>query len=179
VDADVSAIVASSSSMPNWGDEHEDAYNKRVALKSAGKLVLMDCVMIKHPGMASPIEFCDLYSDDCRLIHVKRYGQSSVLSHLFMQGLVSAHCLLSDSQFRLALNAKLPASHAIPQPINRPSPSQFEVTFAIGSTETGTLCLPFFSRVTLKNVARTLLQSFGYRVTLNKIRINKLEDISV
>ena len=45
-------------------------------------------------------------------------------------------------------------------------------------SETGPLRLPFFSRVTLKNVARTLLQSFGYRLTLNKIRINKLEDIS-
>jgi uncharacterized protein (TIGR04141 family) len=139
----------------------------------------MDCVMIKHPGMPSPIEFCDLYSDNRRLIHVKRYGQSSILSHLFMQGLVSADCLLSDSQFRLELNKKLPASHSIHQPHTRPSLDQYEVAFAIGSTETGQLRLPFFSRVTLKNAARTLLESFGYRVTLNKIRINKLEDISV
>src|SRR4029077_910475 len=97
IEADISALVPSSILMPNWGDEREDAYNKRVALKSGGKLALMDCVMVKHSGMASPIEFCDLYSDDRRLIHVKRYGQSSILSHLFMQGVVSAHCLLSDS----------------------------------------------------------------------------------
>ena len=96
-----------------------------------------------------------------------------------MQGLVSADCLLSDLLFRLEVNKKLPTSHAIQQPNTRPSPDQYEVAFAIGSTETGQLRLPFFSRVTLKNVTRTLLLSFGYRVTLNKIRINKLEDISV
>jgi uncharacterized protein (TIGR04141 family) len=178
VDADISTLVPSSIPMPNWGDEREDAYNKRIAFKSAGKWALMDCVMIKHSGMASPIEFCDLYTDDRRLVHVKRYGQSSILSHLFMQGVVSAHCLLSDPQFRHALNLKLPASHAIQLPQDRPAPDQYEIAFAIGSTETGSLRLPFFSRVTLKNVARTIQQSFGYRLTLNKIRINKLEDIS-
>src|SRR2546425_6910223 len=31
----------------------------------------------------SRVEFCDLYTDSQDIIHIKRYGGSSVLSHLF------------------------------------------------------------------------------------------------
>jgi uncharacterized protein (TIGR04141 family) len=66
--------VTSTSTMPIWGDEHEAAYNVRVSRDSNGQLALMDQVMIQHVGMPSPIEFCDLFPDDRKLIHVKRYG---------------------------------------------------------------------------------------------------------
>ena len=170
-------LPASAPTLPVWGDEHEDAYNARVSGDSEGHLVLMDRVMISHPGMASPIEFCDLFSDERRLFHVKRYGQSSILSHLFMQGLVSANSLLSDAQFRLAVNKHLPPSHELADPNSRPLPSAYEVVFAIGSSEVGPLRLPFFSRVTLRNVVRSLTQSFGYRVSLVKIRVDKFAQI--
>ena len=75
------------------------------------------------------------------------------------------------------MNEKLPKSHVFSRPGDRPDPQLFEVAFAIGSKEVGPLQLPFFSRVTLKNVARTIMQSYGYRVTVNKIQVNKLTDI--
>jgi uncharacterized protein (TIGR04141 family) len=180
VDQELASLLegTSTSTMPIWGDEHEDAYSARVANISNGRLALMDRVMVQHAGMPSPIEFCDLFSDDRRLIHVKRYGQSSVLSHLFMQGMVSAESLLSDARFRNAVNVKLPATHQLSDPNVRPLPSQYEVVFAVGSTELGALRLPFFSRVTLRNVVRTLMQSFGYGVSVSKIRIDKLAPIS-
>jgi uncharacterized protein (TIGR04141 family) len=180
IDEELASLLAptSTSTMPIWGDEHEDAYNARASRDSNGRLALMDQVMIQHAGMPSPIEFCDLFSADRKLIHVKRYGQSSVLSHLFMQGLVSAESLLSDARFRKAVNEKLPATHQLADPNARPLPSQYEVVFAIGSTELGVLKLPFFSRVTLRNVARTLMQSFGYTVAVSKIRIDKLASIN-
>ena len=178
VNRDLASLLPDSpDSLPVWGDEHEDAYNARVAGDSGGHLVLMDRVMVSHPAMASPIEFCDLFSDDRRLIHVKRYGQSSILSHLFMQGLVSANSLLSDAQFRLAVNQHLPRSHELADPNTRPLPSAYQVVFAIGSSEVGRLKLPFFSRVTLRNVVRSLTQSLGYRVSLIKIRVDKLAQI--
>ena len=178
IDRDLETLLpASGPSLPVWGDEYEGDYNARVAGESAGHLALMDQVMISHPGMASPIEFCDLFSDERRLFHVKRYGQSSVLSHLFMQGLVSANSLLADAQFRLAVNKRLPPSHELADPNSRPLPSAYEVVFAIGSSEVGVLKLPFFSRVTLRNVVRTLTQSFGYRVSLTKIRVDKFAQI--
>lgn len=173
IERELEDLKTASVKLPEWGDEYEDQYNERVANQSKGRIALMDQVMVSHPGMASPVEFCDLLTRDRRLIHVKRYGQSSVLSHLFMQGLVSAECFLSDIKFRRALNEKLPKSHILPDPNIRPVPSSFEIVFAVGSGEMGQLRLPFFSRVTLRNVARVLSQSFGYRVTLTKIRVNK------
>jgi len=95
------------------GDEHEAPITWRVSRDSNGQLALTDQVMIQHAGMPSPIEFCDLFSDDRKLIHVKRYGPSSVLSHLFMQGLVSAESLLSDARFRNAVTEKLPGTHQL------------------------------------------------------------------
>ena len=95
-----------------------------------------------------------------------------------MQGLVSANSLLSDARFRTAVNGKLPATHQLPDPNARPLPAQYEIVFAIGTTELGTLKLPFFSRVTLRNVARTLMHSFGYQVSVSKIRVDKLAAIS-
>ena len=178
INRDLDVLLPNSApTLPVWGDEHEDAYNARVASESEGHLVLMDRVMISHSGMASPIEFCDLFSDELRLIHVKRYGQSSILSHLFMQGLVSANSLLSDAQFRLAVNKHLPPSHELADPNSRPLPSAYEIVFAIGSSDVGSLKLPFFSRVTLRNVVRSLTQSFGYRVSLSKIRVDKFAQI--
>jgi uncharacterized protein (TIGR04141 family) len=179
IERDLTALLPDSPpSLPVWGDENEGAYNARVAGESDGHLFLMDKVMISHPGMASPIEFCDLFSDEHRLFHVKRYGQSSVLSHLFMQGLVSANSLLADAQFRLAVNQRLPPAHRLSDPNARPLPSTYEVVFAIGSSEIGQLKLPFFSRVTLRNVVRSLTQSFGYRASLAKIRVDKFAQIS-
>jgi uncharacterized protein (TIGR04141 family) len=84
---------------------------------------------------------------------------------------------LSDARFRNAVNEKLPRTHQLADPNARPLPSRYEVVFAIGSTEVGVLKLPFFSRVTLRNVARTLMQSFGYAVAISKIRIDKLAPI--
>lgn len=178
IDADLEDIQSMTLPVSEWGDENEAAYNSRMALRSKGQLALMDRVMVSHPGMASPIEFCDLYSTDRQMIHVKRYGQSSVLSHLFAQGLVSATSALSDAEFRKAVNKKLPESHKFVDPEQRISASSYEVCFAIGSTEIGSLKLPFFSRVTLRNAYRTLTQTYGFRVTLTKIPVKKFASLT-
>lgn len=178
VDADLESIQSATLPVSEWGDENEAAYNSRMASRSKGQLALMDRVMVSHPAMASPIEFCDLYSTDRRMIHVKRYGQSSVLSHLFAQGLVSATSALSDAEFRKAVNKKLPESHKFTDPEQRISASSYEVCFAIGSSDIGSLKLPFFSRVTLRNAYRTLTQTYGFRVTLTKIPVKKFTPLT-
>lgn len=178
VQADIDEIPKSSLTLGDWGDETEAAYNKRIASKSNGKLCLMDCVMVTHAGMASPIEFCDLFSTSGEMVHVKRYGQSSVLSHLFAQGTVAAESALSDVAFRKAANDKLPQSHRFIDPGVRIDPAKHEVCFAIGSSEPGPLALPFFSQVTLRNAYRRLCHSLGYRVSLAKINVSKLTNIS-
>ena len=177
VDDDLKTIARGNLPLTDWGDENEGEYNTRMVRKSKGALALMDKVMVSHPGMASPIEFCDLYSKDKKLIHVKRYGQSSVLSHLFAQGLVSATSALSDAEFRKAANIKLPSTHQFANPDDRPIANEYEVCYAIGSADHGPLTLPFFSRVTLRNVYRTLTQNYGFKVSLTKITVSKLTDI--
>lgn len=178
VDADVLNIPSGSLPLTEWGDENEAEYNTRMARKGKGAVALMDKVMVTHPGMPSPIEFCDLYSKDHHMIHVKRYGQSSVLSHLFAQGLVSATSTLSDAEFRKAANKKLPPSHQFADPDERIASSGYEVCYAIGSSDHGRLVLPFFSRVTLRNAYRTLTQTHGFKVSLTKIPVSKLTDLN-
>ena len=58
----------------------------------------------------SLVEFCDLFNREEKvLLHVKRYGGSAPLSHLFQQALVSGEAFRTESEFRRLANAKLPA----------------------------------------------------------------------
>jgi len=141
--------LTASLSLPEYRDENEEMYNKRVGSENP-TLACMDRKQIFHGGARSQIEFCDLYTPDKRLIHVKRYGGSSVLSHLFAQGVVSVELLLSDIEFRKKANKKLPKAHQLPE--TKPDPSDYEIVYAIISKDLMDLRnLPLFSRITLKN----------------------------
>ena len=104
----------------------------------------MDRKMINHGGAHSKIEFCDLITKDKKLIHVKHYGGSSVLSHLFSQGLVSGELFLGDSKFREKVNAKLPDGFKITDTKVRPISSHYEIIFGIISSSTKRLGNPVF-----------------------------------
>jgi uncharacterized protein (TIGR04141 family) len=151
---------------PDYDDENEEAFNKRACKQETG-YVLMDRRKIYYGGGRSQIEFCDIFTARGEMVHVKRYGGSKVLSHLFAQGVVSATLTRSDESFRKRVNKILPASHKLDGTGKRLG--QLEVAFAIASKDRGDLALPFFSRVTLRR-AHQQLTSMGYRVTLNKIQ---------
>jgi len=157
--------------LPKYNDKDEPTYLKRVA-ENSSRLALMDCKNIPFGGGASRIEFCDLYDKRKVMIHVKRYGGSSVLSHLFQQGLVSSTLFCSDSEFRKLVNKKLPSSHNISSPNENPDPRDFEIAFAIVSDQVEKLNIPFFSQVGLRSVYRQL-SAFGYKVTLTKIQASR------
>jgi len=171
VDSEIGKIPKSKLALPPYSDsEDEKDYNKRVASADKASLALMDRQLIPCGGGRSRVEFCDLYSKTRIMIHVKRYGGSNTLSYLFSQGAVSATALLWDETFRKALNQKLPVAHRLANPAIRPKPEQFEVAFAIASRSSGDLKLPFFSRVTLRNVHRQL-SNYGFKVTCTKIPV--------
>ncbi len=128
----------------------------------------MDKKLITHGGGYSKIEFCDLYTKDKKIIHVKQYGGSAVLSHLFSQGIVSGELLLAGSEFRKKVNEKLLNSHKFSNPNNKPNPSDFQIIFAIISSSSKQLEIPFFSKVSLRNAKRRL-ETYGYKVLLHKI----------
>lgn len=151
--------------------ETEEQYNIRAA--AAAGIICMDRKMIQHGGGNSKIEFCDLYDPNSKtLIHVKKYGGSSVLSHLFNQGLVSGELMLSDQIFRQKVNEKLPSAAHFANVEEKPQASEFQVVYAIISGSKKVLDIPFFSKVSLRNAKRRL-ELIGYNVTVQKIDLIK------
>ncbi len=158
---------ASSITLPIYKCKNENEYNEDTA-KNNDNFCCMDKKLITHGGGYSKIEFCDLYTKDKKIIHVKQYGGSAVLSHLFSQGIVSGELLLAGSEFRKKVNEKLLNSHKFSNPNNKPNPSDFQIIFAIISSSSKQLEIPFFSKVSLRNAKRRL-ETYGYKVLLHKI----------
>ena len=159
--------------LPVYDDETEGSYNERVAKCDADSFALLDKKNISVTGAAAPVEPCDLFRDGNEFIHVKRYGGSSVLSHLFNQGLVSGELFQMDSEFRKLLNSKLPAKFKLSNPNNRPKINDYHVVFAIISeSDEKDLSIPFFSKISLRHVM-TRLQAIGFVVTVAKIFVDE------
>jgi uncharacterized protein (TIGR04141 family) len=170
VDAAVEGISESSMNVPDYGvSENEDDYNLRLAQWISGSCC-MDRKLIYYGGGKSSVEFCDVYSPARQMIHVKRYSGSTVLSHLFAQGTVSATSFISDERFRQEVNKLLPSALRVKNPAKKPSATDYEVAFLIASRSVTPLTLPFFSRVTLRNT-HTLLTSYGFKVTVTKVPV--------
>lgn len=157
--------------LPPYNDGTETEYNKRVAAEEPATYALMDRKLVSTGGGRGKIEFCDLYSAEKDLIHVKRYGGSGVLSHLFTQGVVSGQLFVSDMNFRQKVNGILPLPYKVGNIQTRPNTNLFRVVFAVVSNERGGgLTLPFFSRLSLRQAMQSL-DSFGYRTALAKIPV--------
>ncbi|WP_081491614.1 DUF6119 family protein [Rhodanobacter denitrificans] len=95
--------------------------------------------------------------DGGELIHIKHYGSSSVLGHLFNQGLVSGELLKSHASYVDLANAKLTPAHQLPPDIKGAkmprNVSGYIIVFGIISqSDKPDLHLPFFAKVVLKSV---------------------------
>lgn len=167
IDHEIAQLRATDYELPPWERQSEREYNEAVARRDIA-VALMDGKNIRHGGGASQVEFCDLLIEGRTLLHVKRYGGADVLSHLFAQGVISATLFLQDQEFRRKVREKLEPAYRLSIPDTRPQAERYEIGFAILSRSAGSLTLPFFSRVNLRNAARTL-EGLGYRVTLTKV----------
>lgn len=147
----------------SWS-EHD--YCKEVCKRNSGWIQLADRKVITHGGGHSSIEFCDLYTNDKKMIHIKKYAGSSVLSHLFAQGRVSAETVFRDQDFRQKVNDQLKIRPKLPK--RRPDAADYEIVFGIISQTAGDLDIPFFSKVNLRQSIRAL-DGLGYNVSLCKI----------
>jgi uncharacterized protein (TIGR04141 family) len=128
----------------------------------------MDRKMIMIGGGKSRVEFCDIFSKHRDVIHVKQYGGSSLLSHLFSQAVVSADCFLHESGFRAKVNGHLPEAFRFANPAAAPVASQYTICMAIMSKVPGSLEIPFFSKVSMKHAVRSI-QKMNFNVTKLKI----------
>lgn len=156
-----------------YDDETEAAYNKRVADSNPSEFMLLDSKNILLPDAASPVEPCDIYRREKELIHVKRYGGSSVLSHLFNQGLVSGELLQSEIQFRKKFNERLPKHLQIDGIEKVPNRNEYTIVYAIVSEQEEGLSIPFFSKISLKHAVNRL-EAFGFNVRLAKIPVSDI-----
>jgi uncharacterized protein (TIGR04141 family) len=148
----------------------EAVYNAAAA--TAVDALNMDRQLIKLSNR-DPVELCDLLTRSKQFIHVKRRGGSSTLSHLFLQGLVSAELLFRDQLFRDAARAQvddLDSSFTPSLPDSRPEPGECEVAFVVltRSSRDTPLTLPFFSLVSLKNAVEQLSDR-GFKVSARAV----------
>jgi uncharacterized protein (TIGR04141 family) len=169
INKEYESIPLSTLKLPDYNHRNEGEYNAH-ACSTNRDLFHMDRKNIAIGGGANRIEFCDLYSKRKKKIHVKQGGSSSVLSHLFMQGLNSGEAFAGDQLFRQRLNEKLIDGWKLPDPKQRINTSEYEIVFAIIDRHTGPRPkIPFFSKISLKN-AKKRLESLLYTVSLKHIR---------
>lgn len=150
--------------------EHENENKYNIDLAEENKALCMDAKNIPIEGR-SKFEFCDVYTKDRKLIHIKRYSGSSTLSHLFNQGYVTAE-LLFDPESRKRINNKLKEKDFLIQDEdNQPNTNDenYIVIFGIISNAQDDFDLPFFSKMTLMNVSKNLINR-GYKVSIVKIK---------
>ncbi len=147
-------------------NEGELGYNKEVVNVDINSRTLFDRKNITYQGI-TPIEFCDIYTAAKQLIHVKRYGGSSSLSHLFQQGTVSAELFAGESRFRQGVNKILPATERVSA--DEIDPRVYEVAFLVINKSDKQLKLPFFSKVTLRGAIRRL-RAYGYKVSFSRAK---------
>lgn len=166
LDEQIAAIPNALHDLPNWQQhDREDVYLGTVD----DKYLVLDKDLVYVEG-ESPIELCDLFLPQGTFIHVKRYGSSQVLSHLFNQGRVAAKLLLNDSRFRAAAHEKFPEN--APFEIDeRPDAKSFKIVFLIGSKHGDNQKLPLFARVVLVN-AFSELRGYGFDVSLGFIKVD-------
>lgn len=170
VNREFDKIEFSTIALPDYDHEDENAYNIHAA--ETLDALCLDAQNIPYGGGHSKIEFCDILTKDKNMIHVKKYGGSAVLSHLFAQGSVSAQLLLMDSEFRKKVITKLEPGYKRVISKERPDPRDYTVNYVIVSSNPETFSIPFFSKVTLKNCKSTL-EGFGYKVRLQKVLSKK------
>lgn len=153
----------------------EGPYNEAVCAASPSTHGMLDRRLVRFGGTYDKIEVCDILkvppvgaSTGFEFIHVKRGRSSATLSHLFSQGLVASTLLVREGTFVAEVNKQL-ATLGLPQLPNRFSAHGNEIVYAIIDGPAGTaLDIPFFSKVTLQNCAKSI-SAFGYSVSLMHI----------
>lgn len=156
--------------------ELEDDYNKKLN-KNIVESLLMDKQFISHGGGRSKFELCDVLTKDKKLIHIKKYSGSSVLSHLFYQGFDVGEMLKVDPNFVEKANkkieevandnGKLPEDYQVDW--EKFKANDYEIIYGIITKKRGIEpSIPFFSKIAIKQAHRTL-KAFGYNVSVVNI----------
>ena len=129
-------------------------------LKNRPDLIKLDRTKINPEGVvAANLEPCDFYSNDKYFIHLKDGESSGPISHLWMQGVVSAEAFVADSEFRRKLKDTVAATKGgsafvgtLPDGRKREvDRGEYTVVYGVMRHRyvDGTIGIPFFSKVSL------------------------------
>ncbi|WP_178106593.1 DUF6119 family protein [Pseudomonas yangonensis] len=127
-------------------------------LKTRPDLVKLDRTKINPEGVvAANLEPCDYYSNDKYFIHLKDGESSGPISHLWMQGVVSAEAFVADGEFRKKLKDTVAAAKGgsafagtLPDGRRREvDRGEYTVVYGIMRHRyiDGSIGIPFFSKV--------------------------------
>ena len=155
--------------LPACTCDKEEDYNNECALSP--DFDLWDQQLVDR------IEVCDLWSKRKEFIHVKKYSSSAVLSHLFLQGLVSATRLCQSKNFRQKVEQKgmkenLFTSGKMFASVDTFHAKDYSVKFAIISKDVQKFRLPRFSLISYRQTKRNI-EDMGYSVGIIKIQKEK------
>lgn len=148
--------------------QREDDYNRNVA-DADSSFVCLDKRNFMVEGQ-SKVEVCDLLSRRAEFVCVKKYNDSSTLSHLFDQGVVSATLLNDSREYRKYVLGFCRPEWGAVFDLEQPDRQKITFVFAIASDAAERLAnsLPFFSKVTLRQ-ARKSIERMGFKVRVYRI----------
>lgn len=171
--------------MPAYFDNSETEYLNRISDQE--NYVLLDQKWIRTQGSKDNFEFCDLITPNNEIIHVKKYGSSSIFSHLFSQATVSAEHFQNDasivSQVNRHLNGECNCKIKCKESyvtLKKQKEESYIITFAVIDPKVRNknihrkddIHMPFFSKVNLRYQATNLINK-GFSVNLTKISVDK------
>jgi uncharacterized protein (TIGR04141 family) len=174
IDTELAQLEASTIAFPPYYGETEPKYIETVQADYGDKFIVLDRKLIHLDGEAG-IEASDLVSQSGALIHLKRKGKSSTLSHLFLQAANSCE-LLRRSLIARRRFAEIVQANATSSTLARQveqvhtaklSGNGLEVVFGFlgdwrGRTVTS---LPLFSRISLVYESRKVA-GLGFKPTV-------------
>lgn len=150
--------------------DKEDDYNDALA-NHLNNASLLHKATIKTEETVYGVEVADVYWNN-KFIHIKNGTKSSSLSHLFNQGYVSGN-LLMQANFRekcIEIFSKEFSNPNLLANLTEFQAENNEIVLAIISKQVDDRPkIPFFSKITLKNIV-TVLKNYGYNVTIKNIK---------
>lgn len=162
---------------PKISYQSEESYNEEVAATSG--YLLMDQKLIQIEEVPGPgIEVCDLLDiAKRRFIHVKKSSrQSSVLSHLFKQGAHAAKLFKQYEPFRVKLLETVEKHHGPvkAKQLKSALDGKWTVEYRIADFPRidGNFNIPFFSKLSLKDEARSL-RAMEFEVGVGFIKLSE------
>jgi uncharacterized protein (TIGR04141 family) len=180
IDEELRRLPQSGLALPCYRGGTEGAYNQGAGRAEPDRFAVLDRSLIRLPDETG-IEACDLVSASGALVHVKRKGKSSVLSHLFLQAVNSCDALRWSPEAQAQLREMIKAHGTSPALVSSVLQAfdrlergghDIEVVFAfLGDWRRRTITsLPLFSRVSLVQAARRIGQ-LGYRASVKLVDI--------